>query len=341
MTQTRWNDNRFTISLESMVWTASPVVRRYLHVLVSGDPNCDWLTYVCHHHLPSRVPRTLVLGCGSGWLERALAGSPKFGSIVACDFAVKTVARAAYAAIRAHLSTISYRVVDLEHQALPRGPFDLIIANDVLHHITRLESLYYRMHQALASDGRLIFNEYIGPNRFQYSDERVALLNDHLQQLPPHLRRDPVSGEPKQTWERVSATLLESQDPTEAVRAEEVLPIAKCFFEPMVEYPYGGGLLNPLLYGIVTNFREGSPDDTQVLQALCDEEARLTKQGAVPPDFHVFIGRPLAKAKLPHVAERDSGHLIRQETWSWACKASRPLRIWLKRHLGLNLTRAV
>ena len=341
MTQTRWNDHRFTISLESMVWMASPVVRRYLHVLVSGDPNCDWLTYVCHHHLPSRVPRTLVLGCGSGWLERALAGNPRFGSIVACDFAIKTVARAAWAAIRAQLPTISYCVIDLEHQALPGGPFDLIIANDVLHHITRLESLYSRIHQALAADGRLIFNEYIGPNRFQYSDERVALVNDRLRRLPPHLRKDPVSGEPRQAWERVSATLLASQDPTEAVRSEEVLPIAKRFFEPVVEYPYGGGLLNPLLYGIVTNFREGSHEDTEVLQALCDEEARLTKQGALSPDFHVFIGKPLAEAKLPQVEERNSGRSIQRGAWSWACNASRPSRIWLKKRLGLNLTKAV
>ena len=69
--QTRWDSDSFTASLENLVWTASPVVRRYLHRLASGDPGCDWLTYAEWHHLGPSLDRALVLGCGSGWLERA------------------------------------------------------------------------------------------------------------------------------------------------------------------------------------------------------------------------------------------------------------------------------
>ena len=82
--QTRWNDAQFTANLENLVWMASPVVRRYLHVLVTGDPGCDCLTYLEWRHLPPALDRALVLGCGSGWLERALAKRGRFRSIVAC-----------------------------------------------------------------------------------------------------------------------------------------------------------------------------------------------------------------------------------------------------------------
>jgi len=32
---TRWNDGAFKSHVENLVWTASPVVRRYLHQLVT------------------------------------------------------------------------------------------------------------------------------------------------------------------------------------------------------------------------------------------------------------------------------------------------------------------
>jgi SAM-dependent methyltransferase len=292
MAQTRWNDAGFKQSLESLVWTASPVVRRYLHVLATGDPACDWLTWVAFHDLPERVGRTLVLGCGSGWLERALAKSPKFEAITACDFAEETVARAAEEAKTAGIDRVRYHVVNLETDELPAGPFDVVIANDVLHHITNLERIYERIAAALTPDGRLVFNEFVGPNRFQYSDERVKIINRYFRKLPSRLRRDPVKGGVVRRWARVEREQLIAQDPTEAVRSEEVLPLARRYFEPIREIPYGGGLLNPMLFGIVVNFRDGERKDDAILQKLCDEEKRLTAAGKLENDFVIFLGRP-------------------------------------------------
>src|SRR5437870_2392689 len=116
--QTRWNDGQCRTSFEGTVWTSSPIVRRYLHRLVSGKPENDWPTYVEWRHLPSSAERALVLGCGAGWLERALVAHDRFRSIVACDFAHETVERAASTAAARKLSTIEYRVLDLEHDEL-------------------------------------------------------------------------------------------------------------------------------------------------------------------------------------------------------------------------------
>ncbi len=289
--QTRWNDGRFIQNLDTMVWTASPVVRRYLHRLVSGSPECDWPTWVRAKHLPDRVDRLLVLGCGSGWLERALAQKPGIGEITACDFARDRVLAAEETAKTDGLGRIRYQVCNLEAEALPEGPFDAIFANDVLHHITDLEGLYGRIQGALAPEGKLLFNEYVGPNRFQYSDARMDLINRYFRLIPDHLRFNPFWGGLFWNRWRTDPDKLAADDPTEAVRSEDVLPLARRFFEVEKEYSYGGGLLNPLLYEIIGNFDEQRAYDNHLLTILCDAEERLTESGAIDPDFVIFVGR--------------------------------------------------
>lgn len=291
--QTRWNDRNFTASLENLVWTASPIVRRYLHVLASGQPECDWATYVEWRHLQPSLNRALVLGCGSGRFERALAQRGRFRSIVACDFAHETVEKARRAAAEKNLEGIEYRVLDLETAEIG-GPYDAIFAHDVLHHITDLEGLYDRIHEALAPQGMFFFSEYVGPNRFQYSDARMALINRYFRLLPDRLRRDPLTGACLSRRERLDRENVIREDPTEAVRSEDVLPLARRYFQTEAEYQSGGGLLNPLLFGVIANFREAEPEDDRLLQALCDAEDRLTRSGRLEPDFSIFAGRRIA-----------------------------------------------
>lgn len=286
----RWNDGVFTSHMEKLVWTASPTVRRYLHRLVSGQPDCDWVTYTEWKHLPARIERGLVLGCGSGWLERAIASRGRFDSIVACDFAADTVARAREEAARLKIDSIEYRVIDLEHEPLD-GPYGAVFVNDALHHITDLEGIYLRIHDALAANGKLLFSEYVGPNRFQYTEERMDLVNRYFRMLPDPLRLDHVTGRLLWRRERLSAEQVAKEDPTEAIRSEDVLPLAQQRFRTEAIYPYGGGLLNPLLFGIVPNFHEDDePDHARLLEALCAAEARLSDGGAISPDFSIFVG---------------------------------------------------
>lgn len=286
---TRWNDSRFKTTLESMVWTSSPVVRRYLHELVSGSPDCDWVTYIEWRHLAPSLDRALVLGCGSGWFERAVSGRGRFRSLVACDFAEETVENARRAAAEQGFDNIEYRIVDLEKQDLG-GPYDAVFAHDVLHHITDLEGLYSRVHDALAPGGKFLFQEYVGPNRFQYSDARMELINRYFRLFPDALRLDPLTGNRLWRRDRLSAEKVAQDDPTEAVRSEEVLPLARRAFRTEMEYSGGGGLLNPLLFGVIANFLPEEPAHNRLLETLCGAEDRLARSGLLEPDFSIFVG---------------------------------------------------
>ena len=49
-------------------------------------------------------------------------------------------------------------------------------------------------------------------------------------------------------------------------------------------------MLNPLLFGIVTNFRAGDPWDDMLMSRLCAAEKRLTETEEIEPDFRTFVG---------------------------------------------------
>ena len=75
------------------------------------------------------------------------------------------------------------------------------------------------------------------------------------------------------------------------------MPLARRFFRPEKEYLYyGGGLLNSVLFGIVTNFRPGDAWDDRVMARLCSSEERLTDAGVIEPDFRIFIGARTSEA---------------------------------------------
>ena len=294
MPHSRWDDAPLRGQIESKVWTASATVRRYLHGFASGHPDCDWPTWVRAKHLPSSIDKLLVLGCGSGWLERALIQKGGIRNVAAWDVAPAAVQEAKDQARDQNLS-IDYDVVDLERD-FPGHGFDVIVANDVLHHISDLEQLYARIVQALNPGGLFVFAEYVGPNRFQYSNAQMDIINRYMRLLPDRLRFDPCLKITLRQKERVTVERLMADDPTEAVRSEDVLPLARSMFEVIAEYPYGGSLLNPLLYEIIVNFREDDPGDRRLLEVLCGVEDRLIRAGDLSADFCIFVGRRPASA---------------------------------------------
>ena len=300
MHETRWNDGAFTTQLESLVWTASPIVRRYLHWVATGNPACDWLTGVRFRYLPVVVRRALVLGCGSGWLERALAsreaGSGASWPATSPRRPWNAPARRPRARERARstiASSISSTIRCRRGPSTSSSPTTCCTTSPGSSVSTRSSTT------RSSRDGRFVFNEYVGPNRFQYDDERIELVNRYFRLFPDNLRWDPVSNTCLWKRTRIDARKLIEEDPTEAVRSEDVLPLARRAFSPVAEIPYGGGLLNPLLFGVIAGFEPGHPEHDRVLEILCAAEDRLTDAGLLEPDFHIFVGRRGTTATLP------------------------------------------
>ncbi len=295
-----WGDHDFTDHLARIHWMGSPVVRAYLNQLVSGDPSADWLTWAWHHPaLARRRPRVgegwrvLVLGCGTGWLERSIARRPEVASIDACDVAEGAVAEAAAAARRGGLAeTLRYHVVDLNAEPPPGGPYDLAIAHSVLHHVENLELAYPALRDALVPGGLLLLNEYVGPRRFQFGEAQMKVVNSVLARLPERYRRSAVmAGAVYPHKEVPTEAQMIATDPSESVRSDELLAFTRRHFEVLEEVAYGGTVLQHLLYDVVQNFDPARLADARLLGLLCLLEEALLREGVLASDYAVVLAR--------------------------------------------------
>lgn len=275
----------------SPFWVPSPTLQRHVNRTMTGDPENDWLTHVRGHHLAREIPRTLVVGCGDGFIERALVRMDGVGAILAVDADAAAVGRASRQAERRGMRSISYAVRDPAAQALPPGPWDVIIVHDLLHHAPRLDEAFAAVHDVLSPRGQLVFVEYAGPDRFQYSEERLELVQRYFRLVPEYLRKDPDTGRILWRRERIDALALAREQPFEAAHSADLLALARRWFAAEAEYPGGGGLIHPLLSGLSRNFGKAPAEEEHLLRILCDAEAHLSREGLVPDDFVVFVGR--------------------------------------------------
>jgi SAM-dependent methyltransferase len=98
--------------------------------------------------------RVLEVGCGLGDLLVAL--KPRRGVGVDISPAMIKGARERHGAV----GSVTFRVVDVERDALPEGPFDVVVLSDTLGMLDDIETSLRRLRGLLAPDGRLVVTYY-------------------------------------------------------------------------------------------------------------------------------------------------------------------------------------
>ena len=306
---TVWNDERRSEQLAHTTWMANTAVLMHLNERATGDPARDWLSSWAHRWFAGDALRVLVLGCGEGWLERAVARWPFVAHIDAVDFAEHAVERAREAA--RDLPKIRYGVVDLNRDELPADTYDVVVAHSVLHHVENLEHAYVQIERTMKRDATLVMNEYVGPRRFQFGEEVLSIMNALLSCI----------GFPPKTRPTVEEMI--ANDPTEAVRSDELLRFTESTFDVMERKEIGGTILQHLLYDVVQRFRFDVPRERAILEILCTIEAMLVDARKIPCDYVILAARKkgsrVAKTNRPLPPRaRGAEDVERDPLWSLA-----------------------
>ena len=73
----------------------------------------------------------------------------------------------------------------------PRRPYDVVMANQSLHHFVQLESIFTHVRHALTPDGFFLIDEMIGRNGHKRWPEALSLLNDTWRDCPSRYKFQP------------------------------------------------------------------------------------------------------------------------------------------------------
>jgi GT2 family glycosyltransferase/SAM-dependent methyltransferase len=276
-------------------WRLNPLVHQLLVAEeTDGGPWRDWVEYCVRFHLAGRTPvaRMLSIGCGNGQLERRLAELGAFVRCDAWDIAAGAIETAKKLADVGGFSGIDYQVRDITTAELPPASYDAVWFENSLHHIEPLEAVCAAVARSLKPGGWLFLNEYVGPPRFAFPPRQRELLRAVFALIPSRLRRHQESGLVLTSVAVPSPGEVERDDPTEAVRSDEIARIVADHFDVVAFHPVAGALLQFLLNGIAGNFRQGDDESERVLELLFHLERELRALGELGVDFAVIAARP-------------------------------------------------
>lgn len=153
----------------------------------------DWVAYTLEAHFSGRKPlaNCLSLGCGTGHLERTMVQYGVFEHCDAYDVSEASVRIARELASKAGIDAIDYHVADINTLVLEPARYDAVWVNAAMHHFLELEHILSQIHRTLRPEGLLILNEYVGPNRFQFSQRQKEIGTLCLNLLPRRYRQLP------------------------------------------------------------------------------------------------------------------------------------------------------
>ncbi len=248
-----------------------PAVQRRWNRMITGDEEKNYFRYFIEKFTPDNAV-VLSPGCGTGEKEISLAEFSKIAQIDAFDLAEKRIEAAKEKAREKGIRKINFFVASIYDFKPRENYYDLIFFDSFLHHVENVGETLDRLSAGLRENGLLIINEYVGPNRFQWSDEQLKAANAALAKLPENLRAREFDGKIKRKIYRPGLLRMILSDPSEAVESETVLPEIRKRFETTEEKPYGGNILQLVLKDISHHFVE--PDETaeKHLSELFDAE---------------------------------------------------------------------
>jgi SAM-dependent methyltransferase len=289
-------------------WTHLREISATINRRVSGDADLAPMGWFARHvarRQPLPLGRVLVVGCGTAQIERTLVEQGWASEVVAFDLSTKVLAEAQARAGR----NAAIRYVRADMNRLPVGPapfeagsFDAVVGVSSIHHCAELERLYAAVARLLVPDGWFFLDEYVGPDRFQYSAAHMRHVSALADLLPDRLLTN-ASGAIRRGFRPPSVDEVVAVDPSEAVCSSRIIPLLFEFFAIDQQRGYGGALLHLLLAEVAQNFTDAG--SRPYLRSLIAAEEDLYRLGALEHHFACVIARA-RHSSAPGTASRST-----------------------------------
>src|SRR6478752_1303159 len=84
-------------------------------------------------------------------------------------------------------SKLELKVLDYSVDRI-EGTFDVVLFNSSLHHFKNIPAILEKVHANLGNGGLLVLNEYVAPDRFQWTADQLNIINNLLLSIPVNYR---------------------------------------------------------------------------------------------------------------------------------------------------------
>jgi hypothetical protein len=249
-----------------------PPVRAHLHRLATGDPTCDWTSWLLHHRraeLAAPGGRTLVLGADDGWLTGRLRCEPWLGEV---ECAIPGEASA---------------------DSLSGATYGRVFTAGWLGRVGDRRRLVDRLAARLAPGGWLIGDDYLGRPDGRSSAAVLAYARELSELLQPPGAAPPSARERRRARLVALANrlVLRLAPPPPASPAAELSALLGDRFDLVLVRPTGGALLQRALAAVGDRFAAADGRDEALLALCCRLEERLTEAGVLADEHACWLAR--------------------------------------------------
>ena len=269
--------------LRTRWWQQAPIVR-HINRNVCGEPiegPSAGLTMRARSLLKGRLPlaRGISVGCGNGLKEMNLL---KQGIVEAFDLYELADARIVTGREAAEKNGLARRVRFIQGDAFELAnksdAYDLVHWNNSLHHMLNVGAAIEWSWNALKPGGLFYMDDFVGPDRFQWTPQMLLVATAVRQSLPDRLLvnpREPESMLPR-VMRKPDPDKLRLSDPSEAADSNRILRCVRRRF-PNAEIILTGGVIYHLaLSDVLANFTE---NDLPLLERLLELDDMCTRVG--------------------------------------------------------------
>jgi ubiquinone/menaquinone biosynthesis C-methylase UbiE len=253
-------------------------VRQRWNELITGSKTQIYPDYVAEKWLNDNSNvNMLSIGCGTGQRELEFAVHHNFNKIDAFDIAPKAIEDANKTAIERGINNCNFFVGDVYNDQWPEAHYNVVLFHSSLHHFKNIDAILQKVKHTLKPSGLVIINEYVGANRFQFSDARKEHVNNvYKKEVPVSFKTRKHSTAIKHQVYFPGLLRMVISDPSEAVESATILPLMEKHFKLLEQKNYGGNLLTFILKDIAHHFNK--PEAQSTLQQLFKLEDDLLKQ---------------------------------------------------------------
>lgn len=247
----------------------------------------------------SRTIRCLSVGAGRCEIEIALAVRLREAGVdnvamVCTDLNERLLQAGARLAREAGVADrFTFDVADINTRRVDRG-YDVVIANQCLHHFVELETILDNIRDALDDDGVFATSDVIGRNGHQLWPEALAELLPFWRELEPKYRFDRVLH--RQTDDYINYNHADVG--FEGIRAQDILRLLVERFEFEIFAPYACVTLPVVERRFGWNFDAGNPADIAFVDRLAQRDQALLDAGTIKPTQLVAAMRKQRLAPL-------------------------------------------